>query len=92
MCDGIHCENCVGFGKLGECINYLMADHFIDNGVIVPPCKVGDTIYFVSRGEIIPMVTGIVLHDTIGAVMTNAKNGYINTNYHKLPIKFFIYD
>ena len=23
----------------------LLADHLIDNGVIVPPCKVGDTVY-----------------------------------------------
>lgn len=30
-----------------------IAEHLIENGVIVPPCKVGDTIYFETyrRGE-----------------------------------------
>ena len=25
----------------------MIADHLLANGVIVPPCKVGDTVYFV---------------------------------------------
>lgn len=29
---------------MGECADMLLA-----NGVIVPPCKVGDTIYFLSK-------------------------------------------
>lgn len=39
------CENCVGFGKGGECINYLIADYLLKNEVFVLPCKVGDTLY-----------------------------------------------
>ena len=27
----------------------LIADHLIANGVIVPPCKVGDTVYYINR-------------------------------------------
>lgn len=27
----------------------LLADHLIANGVIVPPCKVGDTVYVISE-------------------------------------------
>jgi hypothetical protein len=27
---------------------YKLADHLIENGVIVPPCKVGDTVYCVD--------------------------------------------
>lgn len=26
-----------------------LADHLLKNGVIVPPCKVGDTVYTISR-------------------------------------------
>lgn len=26
-----------------------LADHLIDNGVIVPPCKVGDVVFFVDE-------------------------------------------
>ena len=27
-----------------------ISDHLIDNGVIVPPCKVGDTLYEITDG------------------------------------------
>lgn len=40
--------------------NHGRAEYLLANGVIVPPCKVGDTIYFVSRGEIIPMVVNCI--------------------------------
>lgn len=39
------CEDCSGFGKGEMCMNYHIADYLIANGVIVPPCKVGDTVY-----------------------------------------------
>ena len=29
----------------------LLADHLLANGVIVPPCKVGDVVYVVSQGQ-----------------------------------------
>lgn len=41
----IQCDECVGYGKGAECGNYLFADYLIANGVIVPPCKVGDKLY-----------------------------------------------
>ena len=31
-----------------DCIDNLIADHLIANGVIVPPCKVGDTVYYIG--------------------------------------------
>lgn len=31
----------------------VCADHLIENGVIVPPCKVGDTVYIKNRPLII---------------------------------------
>lgn len=40
--------------------NDELADHLLEKGAIVLPCKVGDTIYFVSRGEIIPMVVNCI--------------------------------
>ena len=33
----------------------LQADYLLKNGVIVPPVKVGDTVYGISRGAIIPI-------------------------------------
>lgn len=29
--------------------NYGRADHLIENGVILPPCKVGDTLYRIDK-------------------------------------------
>ena len=26
-----------------------IADHLLENGVIVPPCKVGDTVYYINK-------------------------------------------
>lgn len=31
--------------SLTNCYSYLIADHLLESGVIVPPCKVGDTVY-----------------------------------------------
>ena len=30
-------------------IDGYIADHLLENGVIVPPCKVGDTVYYFSH-------------------------------------------
>lgn len=29
-----------------------IADYLLENGVIVPPCKVGDTVYIIDGGQI----------------------------------------
>ena len=49
------CEECVactedGYKTLPMLEDYF-ADYLIENGVIVPPCKVGDTVYF-NKAEI----------------------------------------
>ena len=41
----IHISCCEERLKLLEEINKLRADYLIENGVIVPPCKVGDVVY-----------------------------------------------
>lgn len=39
------CEACEHCGKGDQCQEELIADYLLANGVIVPPCKVGDTVY-----------------------------------------------
>lgn len=29
----------------------VIADHLLDNGVFVPPCKVGDVVYIIDEGD-----------------------------------------
>lgn len=46
ICSGKkQCEGCAGFGKGADCVDHHIVDHLLANGVIVPPCKVGDTVY-----------------------------------------------
>lgn len=33
-------------------IEEFVADYILENGGIVPPCKVGDTVYYISLGKI----------------------------------------
>lgn len=47
------CQECVAYGRGEDCINYLMTDHLLANGVIVPPVSVGQTVWFVRNEKII---------------------------------------
>ena len=44
---GDACDECAH----GNCVGKL-ADHLLANGVIVPPCKVGDTVYVICNNEV----------------------------------------
>lgn len=37
------------YPKEGVDLAEVVADYLLDNGVIVPPCKVGDTLYVISQ-------------------------------------------
>ena len=49
-----HCkdESCDKCSSNGICFSHREADYLLANGVIVPPCKVGDWIWYVYRNEI----------------------------------------
>jgi hypothetical protein len=42
--------------NLNEDILDKFADHLLDNGVIAPPVKVGDTVYYVGDTEIVECI------------------------------------
>ena len=45
----------------------FFADHLIENGVIVPPCKVGDTVYQLDNaGNIYESKIRRIIYDTVG--------------------------
>ena len=47
-------QKCNKVQRLEMCAVFAIADHLLAEGVIVPPCKVGDTIYkpiITSRGK-----------------------------------------
>lgn len=67
------CENCIHYDvcldieeSLGQILNCISIKHigcryFKDKSLFVElPCKVGDTVYKMSRGEIIPMIVNSI--------------------------------
>lgn len=42
------CDERCKYSRLEQCIGDRLADHLIANGVILPPCKVGETLYLVQ--------------------------------------------
>ena len=42
------CDEKCKYANLKRCYEERTADHLIANGVIVPPCKVGDKVYIVK--------------------------------------------
>ena len=54
-----YCKGCK-YESEKSCEDSNRADYLLENGVIVPPVKVGQTVYGISRGAIIPIsVAGI---------------------------------
>ncbi len=43
--------NGIASGKVYQSAEHI-ADHLLTNGVIVPPCKAGDTVYYELYGEV----------------------------------------
>ena len=39
------CSRCEQYGRGGDCQRLKISNHLLENGVIVSPCKVGDTVY-----------------------------------------------
>ena len=53
-----------------------IADHLLENGVIVPPCNVGDTLYYPSFG------TNRVLLYKVISIKLNSKSLYVVCENH----------
>lgn len=49
-----------------------VADHLLANGVIVPPCKVGDTVYAIGT------ITGQKVYDTVKSILYNGEGFSLN--------------
>lgn len=46
LCEQIPCEGCTRSCKgLNDCVAKVQADHLLANGVIVPPCYVGQPVW-----------------------------------------------
>ena len=51
VCEATQEDNCVAHCNYPPCNKCKsIADHLLANGVIVPPCKVGDTLWYLDYG------------------------------------------
>ena len=66
-----------------------VADYLIENGVILPPCKVGDKVWFIDRDLIFESVVDEILIDKqqIGVVIKseflNCRRGFYQHQFGK---------
>lgn len=62
ICDStLDCDSCK-YVLSGSCKTILIADYLLANGVIVPPCKVGDTVWFNTFKKNATVCVGIQPH------------------------------
>ena len=47
------CHGCKEYGKGKNCIDYIIADHLLENNLIVLPCRVGDVVYSPRKNGIL---------------------------------------
>lgn len=47
------CDESCKYANLKQCYEERTADLLLEHGVIVPPCKIGDTIYFIDEDMIL---------------------------------------
>ena len=52
--------------------NMFIADHLLANGVIVPPCKVGDTVYYINRSYHIELKKDAIYEAKVVRIVTTS--------------------
>jgi hypothetical protein len=83
----IDCEDIV----CSACENGSIADYLLANGVIVPPCKVGDKLYVVGvfTGQVIPTVV-IGIDYTANDMLLHLDNSNFVSVVHQLGKTVFL--
>ena len=63
--------------RLSDAASEILADHLLSNGVIVPPCKVGDSCYPLDASE-----TALTCEETISRITISERNIIIGYYEH----------
>ena len=68
-------EDCKKCGLCDKCFIYREADYLLANGVIVPPCKVGDDVWVIDRedGEAVGVSCVMFLAKSKGCIIATAQ-------------------
>ena len=90
VCDG----RCQEFDDLDRCQIGQLADHLIANGVIVPPCKVGQTVWFIRksglRNELIETTVEKIISKKGGIFLKLACNSMYETSCNSIGKTVFL--
>ena len=82
------------YPKEGVNLAEVIADYLLDNGVIVPPCKVGDTVWFVrpldSKKEITETTIEKMVVKGSGVYMKLACNAMYETSCNSIGKTVFL--
>ena len=61
-------ERCIKIDNLDMCMIGCIADNLLANGVIVPPCKVGDKVYHIAKCDDFHAELDGTLYDSLGGI------------------------
>ena len=76
------CDQC-GVNK-DSCYTENLADYLLENGVIVPPFKIDDIVYGISRGQIIPIQIDTIQYTKRGIDISGSNEEYFG--YSKIHL------
>ena len=73
-CEGVKCK---------DCESKSITDHLLANGIIVPPCKVGKTVYCLVQGFENPLKATVnrITVQASGVVISCSVLGYFGQSY-----------
>jgi hypothetical protein len=76
------------YPKVGVDLAEVVADYLLDNGVMVPPCKVGDTVWFNTFKKNATVCVGVQPHkiDRIDISFVCDTKNLIETHIHDWEI------
>ena len=89
--ENCHCinEDCEKCSSNGICFTHREADHLLDNGIVVPPCKVGDMVYALWETPTLYTETKYVLYSAeVKEVSQCKRNNRLVLIYKLEPTSF----
>ncbi len=68
--------------------NYIewLADELLENGVIAPPVKIGQTVYGISRGVIVPIIVDKIIYSNDGIDFLGRNEQYFGRSFIHIDI------
>ena len=83
VCEGIQTDECIGHCNHPYCHEVeRIADHLLANGVIVLPCKVWDTVYYLTSVDVGKELNiADIFCGTVQSVAFDGKNIWIAAKY-----------